>query len=118
MWVLSNTRDKAQQLTWNRFIDSEKWRDTYAGVGVEELVRTFDYKERPEVFKLYPQYYHKTDKVNMLSSCATCGLTTYLRIADTVLLYRMDGPYTSNSLATSTSLPSERSPPRSAWSRT
>jgi hypothetical protein len=32
-------------------------------VGVEELVRTFDYKERPEIFKYYPQYYHKTDKV-------------------------------------------------------
>lgn len=46
-----------------RFIDSEKWRETYAGVGVEELVRTFDYKEKPEVFKYYPQYYHKTDKV-------------------------------------------------------
>jgi hypothetical protein len=32
-------------------------------VGVEELVRTFDYKERPQVFEYYPQYYHKTDKV-------------------------------------------------------
>jgi len=44
------------------FVDCEKWRAEYAGVGVEELVRTFDYKERPEVFKYYPQYYHKTDK--------------------------------------------------------
>lgn len=32
---------------------------------MEELVRTFDYKERPEVFKYYPQYYHKTDKVRL-----------------------------------------------------
>jgi hypothetical protein len=32
-------------------------------VGVEELVRTFEYKERPQVFEYYPQYYHKTDKV-------------------------------------------------------
>jgi hypothetical protein len=47
----------------SRFIDSEKWRAEYAGVGVEELVRTFDYKERPQVFEYYPQYYHKTDKV-------------------------------------------------------
>jgi hypothetical protein len=46
-----------------RFIDCEKWRAEYAGVGVEELVRTFDYKERPQVFEYYPQYYHKTDKV-------------------------------------------------------
>jgi hypothetical protein len=53
-------------LTRNRFEDSEKWRKEYAGVGVEELVRTFDYKERPEVFQYYPQYYHKTDKVSNL----------------------------------------------------
>lgn len=46
-----------------RFVDCEKWRAEYAGVGVEELVRTFDYKERPQVFEYYPQYYHKTDKV-------------------------------------------------------
>ena len=51
-----------------RFIDSEKWRATYAGVGVEELVRTFDYKEKPEVFQYYPQYYHKTDKVSYRNS--------------------------------------------------
>jgi hypothetical protein len=47
----------------SRFTDSEKWRAEYAGVGVEELVRTFDYKEKPQVFEYYPQYYHKTDKV-------------------------------------------------------
>lgn len=50
-------------LTVPRFIDCEKWRSEYAGVGVEELVRTFDYKEKPQVFEYYPQYYHKTDKV-------------------------------------------------------
>jgi hypothetical protein len=53
-------------------MDTEKWRSEYAGCGVEELVRTFDYKERPEVFKYYPQYYHKTDKVHTLvKSCFT-----------------------------------------------
>ena len=46
-----------------RFVDSEKWRTEFGGCGIEELVRTFDYKEKPEVFKYYPQYYHKTDKV-------------------------------------------------------
>lgn len=54
-------------LMYYRFIDSEKWRETYAGVGVEELVRTFNYTERPQVFEYYPQYYHKTDKVRVLS---------------------------------------------------
>lgn len=52
-----------------RFVDCEKWRAEYAGVGVDELVRTFDYKERPEVFKYYPQYYHKTDKVRPSTHC-------------------------------------------------
>ncbi|KAJ4348521.1 cytosolic factor, phosphatidylinositol/phosphatidylcholine transfer protein [Didymosphaeria variabile] len=50
------------ELSKQMFIDSEKWRASYAGVGVEELVRTFDYPERPQIFKYYPQYYHKTDK--------------------------------------------------------
>ncbi|KAF2660640.1 hypothetical protein K491DRAFT_774555 [Lophiostoma macrostomum CBS 122681] len=50
------------ELSKQMFVDSEKWRKEYAGIGVEELVRTFQYKERPEVFKYYPQYYHKTDK--------------------------------------------------------
>lgn len=43
-----------------RFVDCEKWRKEF---GTDGLVRTFDYKEKPEVFKYYPQYYHKTDKV-------------------------------------------------------
>ncbi|KAF1970427.1 SEC14 cytosolic factor [Bimuria novae-zelandiae CBS 107.79] len=50
------------ELSKQMFIDCEKWRATYADVGVKELVRNFDYKERPQIFKYYPQYYHKTDK--------------------------------------------------------
>jgi len=53
----------SQTLTCGRWTESEKWRATYAGVGVEELVRTFDYQEKAQVFEYYPQYYHKTDKV-------------------------------------------------------
>jgi len=45
-----------------RFVDCEKWRKEFGG-GVDKLVPTFDYKEKPQVFKYYPQYYHKTDKV-------------------------------------------------------
>jgi len=41
------------------FTDCEKWRKEF---GVDELVATFDYKERDEVMKYYPRYYHKTDK--------------------------------------------------------
>ena len=29
---------------------------------MDDLVRNFDYKEKPKVFEYYPQYYHKTDK--------------------------------------------------------
>lgn len=42
------------------FVDCEKWRKEF---GLDHLVRTFDYHEKAEVFKYYPQYYHKTDKV-------------------------------------------------------
>ncbi|OAP65424.1 hypothetical protein AYL99_01396 [Fonsecaea erecta] len=41
------------------FIKNEQWRKEF---GTDELVRTFDYKERAQMFQYYPQYYHKTDK--------------------------------------------------------
>ncbi|KAJ9297794.1 hypothetical protein DTO271G3_4015 [Paecilomyces variotii] len=41
------------------FVDCEKWRKEF---GTDELVRTFEYTEKPQVFEYYPQYYHKTDK--------------------------------------------------------
>lgn len=64
---------RTDRLTSSRFVDCEKWRSEYAGCGVEELVRTFDYTERPEVFKFYPQYYHKTDKVCIHSPSRHAG---------------------------------------------
>jgi len=50
-----------------RFTECEDWRKQFQG-GVDNLVRTFDYKERPQVFKYYPQYYHKTDIVGQEQS--------------------------------------------------
>lgn len=44
----------------DRFVECETWRKEF---GLDDLVRNFDYKEKAEVFKYYPQYYHKTDKV-------------------------------------------------------
>lgn len=41
-------------------MNSEKWRKEF---GTDDLPRTFDYKEKADVFKFYPQYYHKTDRV-------------------------------------------------------
>ncbi|PLN80442.1 Sec14 cytosolic factor [Aspergillus taichungensis] len=41
------------------FVNCEKWRKDF---GTDDLVRTFDYQEKPDVFKYYPQYYHRTDK--------------------------------------------------------
>lgn len=49
------------RLMVDRFEECEKWRKDFGG-GVDNLVRTFDYKEKPQVFAYYPQYYHKTDK--------------------------------------------------------
>lgn len=37
----------------------EKWRKDF---GVDELMQNFDFKEKEEVDKYYPQYYHKMDK--------------------------------------------------------
>ncbi|KAL6246016.1 cytosolic factor, phosphatidylinositol/phosphatidylcholine transfer protein [Rhinocladiella similis] len=47
------------ELSKQMFIKNEQWRKEF---GVDDLVRNFDYKEKPDVFKYYPQYYHKTDK--------------------------------------------------------
>jgi hypothetical protein len=47
-----------------RFVDCEKWRKEF---GTDDLPRTFEYKEKEQVFEYYPQYYHKTDKVCYLS---------------------------------------------------
>lgn len=48
-----------------RFIECEKWRKEF---GVDNLVRSFKYEEKPKVFEFYPQYYHKTDKVQLVTS--------------------------------------------------
>lgn len=44
-------------------MDCEKWRKEF---DTDNLVRTFDYTEKPKVFEYYPQYYHKTDKVSVV----------------------------------------------------
>lgn len=46
-------------LSKKMFVDCEKWRkDTK----LDETVPTWEYPERKDLFKYYPQYYHKTDK--------------------------------------------------------
>ncbi|KAI0786537.1 CRAL-TRIO domain-containing protein [Abortiporus biennis] len=40
-------------------INAEKWRKEF---GVDDLVKNFDFKEKAEVDKYYPQFYHKMDK--------------------------------------------------------
>ncbi|KAI6365699.1 cytosolic factor, phosphatidylinositol/phosphatidylcholine transfer protein [Pyricularia grisea] len=41
------------------FVDCEKWRKE---TKLDEILPTWDYPEKAEIFKYYPQYYHKTDK--------------------------------------------------------
>lgn len=40
-------------------IACEKWRKDF---GVDNIIMTFDFKEKAEVNKYYPQFYHKMDK--------------------------------------------------------
>ncbi|KAL0570052.1 cytosolic factor, phosphatidylinositol/phosphatidylcholine transfer protein [Marasmius crinis-equi] len=40
-------------------LDCEKWRKEF---GVDDITKNFDFKEKAEVDKYYPQYYHKMDK--------------------------------------------------------
>jgi len=40
-------------------VAAEKWRKSF---GVDGIVENFDFKEKEEVNKYYPQYYHKMDK--------------------------------------------------------
>lgn len=45
--------------TKQMFIECEKWRKEF---GTNNILTDFHYDEKPLVAKLYPQYYHKTDK--------------------------------------------------------
>ncbi|EDR04921.1 uncharacterized protein LACBIDRAFT_237398 [Laccaria bicolor S238N-H82] len=45
--------------TKEMLLDAEKWRKEF---GVDDIVKNFDFKEKEEVDKYYPQYYHKNDK--------------------------------------------------------
>ncbi|CAA7268985.1 unnamed protein product [Cyclocybe aegerita] len=45
--------------TKEMLLNAEKWRKDF---GVDDIVANFDFKEKAEVDKYYPQYYHKTDK--------------------------------------------------------
>lgn len=45
------------------FEAAEKWRKEF---GVDELYEKFEYPEKEEVDKYYPQYYHKVDKVSLM----------------------------------------------------
>ncbi|PPR00480.1 hypothetical protein CVT24_004535 [Panaeolus cyanescens] len=44
--------------TKEMLLNAEKWRKEF---GVDDIVKNFDFKEKVEVDKYYPQYYHKTD---------------------------------------------------------
>lgn len=42
------------------FEKAEAWRKDFK---VDELYANFEYPEKEDVDKIYPQYYHRTDKV-------------------------------------------------------
>ncbi|KAF8075950.1 CRAL-TRIO domain-containing protein [Lyophyllum atratum] len=57
-------------------IAAEQWRKDY---GVDDIIKNFDFKEKKEVDKYYPQYYHKTDKDGQLDIAALYAVTTQER---------------------------------------
>ena len=60
----------------NRFVDCEAWRkDT----NLDDLVPSWQYTEKEQIFKYYPQYYHKTDKVRATDSILILGRFCYGR---------------------------------------
>jgi hypothetical protein len=59
----------------SRFIDCEKWRKE---TNLDEELPNWDYPEKSEIFKYYPQYYHKTDKVRFTSSLKSSNRTLTL----------------------------------------
>jgi hypothetical protein len=46
-------------------VDCEAWRKDF---NLDDLVRNFEFTEKPQVFEYYPQYYHKTDKVRFVKA--------------------------------------------------
>lgn len=58
------------RLITDRFVGSETWRKE---INLDDLVKNFDYVEKPKVFEYYPQYYHKTDKVITSRLHQICG---------------------------------------------
>jgi len=42
----------------------------YVAPSIVPTHRTFEFKEKEEVDKYYPQYYHKIDKVRAMRSCS------------------------------------------------
>jgi hypothetical protein len=47
-----------------RFEDCEAWRKE---INLDAIVPSWDYKEKADLLKYYPQYYHKTDKVRLVA---------------------------------------------------
>ncbi|KII96177.1 hypothetical protein PLICRDRAFT_49072 [Plicaturopsis crispa FD-325 SS-3] len=71
---------------------AEQWRKDF---GVDEIVKSFDFKEKAQVDKYYPQYYHKMDKegrpiyieqLGKLDIKALYGLTTQERLLQRLVL--------------------------------
>ena len=109
MWQQPRERSiLATVLICTRFVNCEKWRKEFK---VDELVRTFDYKEKPRIFEYYPQYYHKIDKVGQIRRVGVWR-TFYLKV------HRRAGQYTLSSLGRLTSRPCTRSRQRNECFRT
>ena len=80
-------------LTGSRFVDCEKWREE---IKLDDTVPTWEYPEKEDMFKYYPQYYHKTDKVRPRPSFSAVKPTVMLILLSPS---RTAAPCTSSSSA-------------------
>jgi len=80
-------------------IAAEQWREDF---GVDDIIENFEFTEKREVDKYYPQYYHKTDKdgrpiyIEQLGQLDINAL--YVATSQERLLKRLVAPYEKSSL--------------------
>jgi hypothetical protein len=71
---------------FSMFSECERWRKD---IKLDDLVKSWNFEENPQVTELYPRYYHKTDKVSSLRSNFECRMEGLSTLSDWAKLMSM-----------------------------